>query len=182
MSAGCYLCEMNYAALTGRNIGDAVGACNLCGVLACLAHGMRDANRPAYVCGCCVPNLLAAAAVRLLDPVEMDPQTSPGDLQQLPDTPSRFSQWALDIDKVDDVIGDLADDRWAWIQQDMEYLLKLLVSPEAPAALRAFARPGADQARDLITAAAAIATKLNLPSHEMSPVLRQVAQGVRRYA
>lgn len=182
MGAGCYLCELNYGTITGRSNGDAVGACKLCGVLACLAHGMRNANRPAYVCGCCVPNLLAVAAVQHLGAEGSSPERPPGDSEPSPDTPSEFTQWALEIRSVDDVIADPTDDRWAWIREDMEYLEKLLVDPEAPALLRAFARPDAYQARALMAAAAAIATKVALPPHEMIPVLQQVAQAVKRYA
>jgi len=185
MSAACYLCELNYDTITGQSRGDAVGTCKLCGVLACLAHGMRNPNRPAYVCGCCVPNLLAAAAVRILgqgdSSVPRSPisPSAPGDHDALPDPPSGFSEWALTIGAVDDVIGDLADDHWAWLHEDIAYLSKFLAAGDAPTALRAFAHPDAEPARVLMAAAVAIATKLNLPAHEMSPALQPVAQLVQ---
>jgi hypothetical protein len=179
MGASCYLCEQNYGTITGKDRADAVGACKLCGVLACLAHGIRNPNRPAYVCGCCVPNLLAVAAVKRSGSGESPTRTPPSDTEPSPDAPSGFSQWAREISKVEDVIGDLADEHWAWLRDDMEYLSRLFVNPRAPAALRAYARSDADQARALMAAAAAIATKMNLPAHEMIPVLQQVAQSVK---
>jgi hypothetical protein len=182
MGADCYLCELSYDAIPEHSKGDAVGACKLCGVLACLAHGQRDANRPAFVCGCCLPNLLAAAAVKQLGGGDSPPQTSPDDHEPPPDTPSDFSQWALNISNVDDVIGDFADDRWAWLHEDIKFLSTLLVDQTMPAALRGFAQPDAGRARALMAAAAAIAIKLSLPSHEMIPVLQHVAQAVKRYA
>lgn len=182
MGSGCYLCEQHYGTITGQVNGDAVGACKLCGVFSCLAHGIRNPNRPAYVCGCCVPNLLSVAAVSHLGHADTSPPPSPGDHDALPDTPSALSQWALSISAVDDVIGDFADDHWGWMHTDMAYLAKFLVGSEAPAELRTFARPDTSQARHLMAAAVAFATKLNLPLHEMNPVLQRVAQAVTRHA
>lgn len=184
MGASCYLCERRYDTINGQNKGDAVGACKLCGVLACLAHGMRNASDPAYVCGCCVPNLLTVAAVWHLRGGDTPPRPSPGDQNPSPVNPSGFTQWAPKISKLDDVITDIADDQWAWIHRDIEYLLTLIVDREAPVALRMFAGPDASVARTLIAAAIAIATRLNLPSHEMLPVLQQAmtAAVVNRYA
>lgn len=182
MGAGCYLCEHQYGAIPEQDNGDAVGACKLCGVLACLAHGMRNPNRPAYVCGCCVPNLLAVAAVTRLGAGDAPPPTSPSDSEPPPTPPSDFSHWAADISNVDDVIADFANDSWAEIHHDIEYLSTFLADPAMPAALRAFAGSDAGQARALMAAAAAIASKLDLPPQEMNPVLRQVVQAVRRYA
>lgn len=180
MGAGCYLCEKKYDPIPGNRIGDAVGACKLCGVLACLAHGMRSASRPAYICGCCVPNLLAVAAVKHLGTGDSPLQPSPSGDKPSPDTPSGFSQWAIDISKVDDVISDLAHDRWKWLRDDTEYLSRLLGQPGSKvSAVLAFARPDADQARDLMAAAAAFATHLRLPPDEMILVLQQVGLDVR---
>lgn len=183
MGASCYLCERRYDTINGQSQGDAVGACKLCGVFACLAHGMRNANDPAYVCGCCVPNLLTVAALWHLRGGDPPPQGSPGDRQPSPESPSGFAQWAPRISKLDDVITDIADDQWAWIHEDIEYLLKLIVDREAPAALRAFAGPEASVARNLMAAAIAIATKLDMPSHEMLATLQQamLAAVVNRY-
>jgi hypothetical protein len=182
MGAGCYLCELNYGTIPGKSAGDAVGACKLCGVLACLAHAIRNASRPAYTCGVCVPNLLAAAAVRNLGAGGTPPRPVSGGDDPSPDAPSSYARWALDVDDIEDVIGSLADDRWAWMRDDVEYLQKLLVDPYAPASLRAFAHPGADRARTLMAAAAAFATHLRLPPHELLPELQQVAVDVKRHA
>ena len=176
MGASCYLCERRYDTINGQSRGDAVGACKLCGVLACLAHGMRNANDPAFVCGCCVPTLLTVAALWHLRGGDTPPRHSPDDGQASPKSPSGFTQLAPGISKLDDVITDIADDQWAWIHNDIEYLLKLLADREAPAALRAFAEPDAIVARTLMAAAIAIATKLNLPSNEMHPMLQQAMQ------
>lgn len=181
MGAGCYLCALNYGGIPGQSTGDAVGACKLCGVLACLAHGLRNANRPAWICGCCAPNLLATAAIKHLGAGGSPPQPATGDDGTSPNAPSGYSQWALDINEIDDVIGSLADERWAWMQQDVAYLSRLLAEPETPEALRAFARHGADRARTLMAAAAALATQLRLPPEEMIPALQHVAQNVKRH-
>jgi hypothetical protein len=183
MGANCYLCERSYDTINGQSPGDAVGACKLCGVFACLAHGMRNANDPAYVCGCCLPNLLTVAALWHLRSGGVSPQGSPGDRQPSPESPSGFAQWAPRISKLDDVITDIADEQWAEIHQYIEYLLKLLVDRDGPTALRAFAGPDAVVARNLMAAAIAIATKWNLPSHEMHPMLQQAMQAavVNRY-
>lgn len=176
MGASCYLCERRYDIINGQSPGDAVGACKLCGVLACLGHGMRNANDPAFVCGCCVPNLLTVAAAWHLRGGDTPPQTSPDDRQPSPKNPSGFAQLAPRISKLDDLITDIADDQWAWIHSDIEYLQKLLVDREAPAALRMFAAPDAVVARALMAAAIAIATRLKMPSHEMLPMLQQAMQ------
>lgn len=183
MGASCYLCERSYNTINGQRTGDAVGACKLCGVLACLAHGSRNANDPAFVCGCCMPNLLTVAAAWHLGEGDTPPAPSPNDRQTSPRSPSGFAQMAPRISKLDDVIPDIAGDQWAWIHNDIEYLLKLLADREAPAALRAFAEPDAIVARTLMAAAIAIATKLNLPSDEMHPMLQQAMQAavVNRY-
>ena len=178
MSASCYLCELNFGVLTKYSQGDAVGACKLCGVLACLAHGIRDKNRPAYVCGVCIPNLLAVAARNRLGTGEGPPEIAPIPDEPAPEAPSGFVQWASTIESVSDVISDFDDDHWASIRKDMTYLSRLLASREAPPALRAFARPDADQARELMAAAAALATQLNLPPDEMIAALEQAVASV----
>jgi len=183
MGAGCYLCELNYGTMPGKSAGDAAGACKLCGVLACLGHAIRDANRPAYLCGCCVPNLLAAAALNQLRAGDLPPDIAPppADDEPSPDMPSGYAQWAVDISEVNDAINDLADDRWTWLRADMSYLSKLLEDADAkgPEEVRMFAHPEARRARSLMGAAAAFAVQLNLPPYELTPVLQVVAQDVR---
>ncbi|TAM98173.1 MAG: hypothetical protein EPN40_06785 [Rhodanobacteraceae bacterium] len=76
------------------------------------------------------------------------------------------------------MIGDLVDDRWAWLQRDMESLSILFSATQVPAELSAFARQDAGRSRSLIAAAAAMAMALHLPPQEMIPVLQQVVQAV----
>lgn len=180
MGAACYLCELKYGSIPGQSPGDAVGACKLCGVLACLAHGMRDKSRPAYVCGCCVVGLLTVAAGKKSGGAGAPPVRPPDDNGPSTDLPSGFSLWARDIDDVEDVIDDLADERWTWMRNDAAYLSGLLAGPDTPADLRAYARPGAAKARSLMAAAVALATQLNLPEHELLPALQRVVLEVRR--
>ena len=184
MGASCYLCERRYDTINGQNKGDAVGACKLCGVLAWSSARHAQCERPRLRLRGCVPNLLTVAAVWHLRGGDTPPTPSPGDQNPSPVNPSGFTQWAPKISKLDDVITDIADDQWAWIHRDIEYLVKLIVDREAPVALRMFAGPDASVARTLIAAAIAIATRLNLPSHEMLPVLQQAmtAAVVNRYA
>ncbi|WP_297649471.1 hypothetical protein [Hydrogenophaga sp.] len=184
MGAACYLCEHQYGLIPGQSAGDAVGACKLCGVLACLAHGMRDKSRPAYVCGCCVVGLLTVAAGKTSGGAGDSPAgPGPGagdDRDPTEGTPSGFAIWAQGIEDVEDLIGDLAEERWTWLRHDATYLSELLAGPDTPASLKAYARPGAARARALMGAAAALATQLNLPESELAPALQHVVQEVRR--
>lgn len=179
MGAACYLCELNYGTIPDHGRGDAVGACKLCGVLACLAHGVRNKSRPAYICGCCAPNLLTAAAHKA-GGAAAPPARPPDAGDPAGDLPSGFAIWARDIEDVSDVITDLADDHWAWLRDDMDYLSRLLAGTELPADLRAYARPEAARARVLMAAAAALAVRLELPERELLPELQRVALEVRR--
>ena len=75
MTASCYLCEKGgHETLPDTSVGDAVGACKLCGVLACLGHGQRDGGQPAYICGICLANLLAVASTKKISTA---PPTTP---------------------------------------------------------------------------------------------------------
>lgn len=180
MGAACYLCEHQYGLIPGQSPGDAVGACKLCGVLACLAHGMRDKSRPAYVCGCCVVGLLAAAAGKTAGGKGDAPAGPRDDRDPTAGGPSGFALWAREVEEVEDVIDDLAGERWTWLRDDAAYLSQLLAGPETPVSLRGYARPGATRSRALMGAAAAFATQLNLPESELAPSLRLVVQEVRR--
>ncbi len=178
MGAGCYLCESGYGYIPDTAPGDAVGACKLCGVLACLAHGVRNKSRPAYVCGCCVPNLLAAAAALTLPmnpPGGVPPPTGQTDHGEPPgDQPSSFVRWTREVNQADDVIGDLAEPRWEQLRDRMAYFSRWLAGAEAPAILRGYSHPGAEQARILMAAAIAFASELELPGHELLPALQEV--------
>jgi hypothetical protein len=180
MGAACYLCELKYGLIPGQSAGDALGACKLCGVLACLAHGMRDKSRPAYVCGCCVVGLLTVAAGKTSGGVGAPPPSPPDDSNPSTDQPSGFSIWAQSLHDVEDVISDLADERWTWMRDDAAYLSKLLAGPDTPDDLKAYAQPGAAKARSLMAAAVALAIQLNLPEHELLPSLQRVVLEVRR--
>lgn len=164
MAASCYLCEQGYDTIPERSTGDAVGACKLCGVLACLGHGMRNPNRPAYVCGCCVPNLLAAAAVHRVDPARV---------------PSDLAAWARDVVTVQDVIVDFDGDHWGGVRNRMESLLRIFARRDMADALQMFEQARPDASMSLLAAATAIAVTLNLPQDELLPVLRGVTQAVQ---
>jgi hypothetical protein len=177
MGAACYLCEMNYGTIPGHSPGDAVGACKLCGALACLAHGLRNGSRPAYICGCCLPNLLIAAATRQTGGKAAAPPADDPGPSSYP--PAGYTAWARDIDEVADVLGDPADDRWAWMRSDVEFLSRPFDAAEVPEELRGYARPGAAAARQLLGTAMALAVALRLPEHELLPAL-QVALELNR--
>jgi hypothetical protein len=180
MGAACYLCELKYGSIPGQSPGDAVGACKLCGVLACLAHGMRDKSRPAYVCGCCVVGLLTVAAGKTSGGAGAPPARPPDDSGPSTDQLSGFSIWAQGVHDIEDVIGDWADERWAEVRDDAAYLSRLLAGPAAPKDLKAYARPGAAQARSLMAAAVALATQLDLTEQDLLPLLQRVVLEVRR--
>jgi len=183
MSAGCYLCELNFGVIPDQSQGEAVGSCKLCGVLACLAHGYRNADRPAYICGVCLPNLLTVAAVRKLPKGDDPPTRASSDDAPEPEPTgdSGFAAWAGEIDEVEDVIGDFAGDRWLSIRNDVSYLVGFLARSEATI-LPAFSEANAIQSRTLMATAVAIATHERLPEHEMIPMLRRATVAVHRYA
>lgn len=168
MGAACYLCALGYGTIPDAFPGDAVGACKLCGVLACLAHGMRDKSVPAYQCGCCVVGLLATAARRQTGDDPPAPPAPPGgDGTPPPGSPPGFAIRAHSIDTVEDVIVDFSEPRWDGVRSDMAMLERDLAGAGAPAVLRAFSRPQAARARRLLAAAIAVAAKLELPGDEV---------------
>ena len=172
MGAGCYLCEMRYGTIPGHEAGDAVGACKQCSVFACLAHGYRNGSKPAYICGCCLPNLLTTAAIKQVGIGGGPSKPSPGG-PSTGDTPS-YTDPAIDITELADAIGNLQDDRWSWLNKDVEFLTRALAEPAAPELLRGFTNPNAARARELMAAAVAIAHQLRLPAHELLPPLQAV--------
>ena len=167
MAAGCYLCERRYAEIPGQAAGDAVGACKLCGVLACLAHGRRDPNRPAYICGCCIPNLLAAAAMRRVDPDRAPPDMSP---------------WARDVDTIKDVLSDFDGEHWSTVRSDIAFLSNQFDNREAPEALQSAGGAMNLRERQLMASAIAIAVRLGLPADELAPTLQLLTTEMRRHA
>lgn len=183
MGAGCYLCELNMAVFPSTQAGDAVGACKLCGVLACSGHAQRNRNLPAYHCGICKPNVLAAAAVRqapaappAIPPPPPPPPTGGTRVAGTP-TDAGYAQWAATIDDVTDVIDDFDSERWQALHADVDYLEGYLDSTDMPRELRVFGH--SRKARRLMATAAALATQLNMPVSEMTPVLALVAEAVR---
>ena len=178
MTASCYLCvKGGYGTLPDTSPGDAVGACKLCGVLACLGHGQRDGGQPAYICGICLANLLAAASTKQIPtaPPKIPPRPPDGEKKPEPATTMGYAQWAALIDDPRDVIDDYDEQRWAAVRKDVDYLAGALSSSDLPQELRVFAGAELGRARVLMGAAVAIATKLSLPLEEMIPQLQQVA-------
>lgn len=167
MAAGCYLCERRYAEIPGQAAGDAVGACKLCSVLACLAHGRRDPNRPAYICGCCIPNLLAAAAM-----CRFDADRSPPDM----------GQWARDVDTIKDVVPDFDGEHWSDVRSDITFLSNLFDNGEAPEALQSAGGTMNLRERQLMAGAIAIAVRFGLPADELAPTLQLLTMELRRHA
>jgi hypothetical protein len=185
MSAGCYLCELKYGTIPEQHAGDAVGACKLCGILACRGHAYRNGGKPAYICGICIPNLLTVAAIRKM-PKDGEP---PFDIPSTdsrdggPNAPPDFGAWPGDVNYVEDVIDDFDTDRWKSIRSDAAYLVSLLTRP-GPTIFQPFSKSGAAQARVLLATAIGLATHFHLPTHEMIPLLReatQAAQMAQRY-
>lgn len=191
MTASCYLCEKGgHGTLPDTSIGDAVGACKLCGVLACLGHGQRDGGQPAYLCGICLANLLAAASTKQIPtaPPKISPRTPDGKTPQPPDgerkpepaTTMGYAQWVAGINDPRDVIGDYDEQRWASVRERADYVAGALSSSYLPPELRVFAGAELARARVLMGAAVAIADKLSLPLAEMIPQLQQVDDALLR--
>lgn len=167
MAASCYLCAKRCDEIPGQVAGDAVGVCKYCGVLACLAHGWRNGNAPAYVCGVCVPTLLTAAATRRLGPDVASPD---------------LDQWARNVDVVSDVVPDFDGDHWASVRGDAAFLAGQLDKRGAPEALQTLGSRMNLRERQLMAAAIAIAVRLRLPAGDMTPTLREVVTAMRRHA
>jgi hypothetical protein len=189
MTASCYLCAKGgHGTLPGTSIGDAVGTCKLCGVLACLGHGQRDDGWPAYICGICLANLLAVASTKQIPtaapkisprpPDGKAPQSPEGEKKPEPATTMAYAQWAAGINDPRDVIGDYDEQRWASVRADADYVARALSRSDLPRELRAFAGAELGQARVLMGAAVAIATQLSLPLQEMIPQLQPVADAL----
>ena len=186
MTASCYLCEKGgHETLPDTSVGDAVGACKLCGVLACLGHGQRDGGQPAYICGICLANLLAVASTKKISTAPpttptlpsdgKPPQPSGGDQTSEPAPITGYALWAAGINGPRDVIDDYEEPRWASVRNDADYLARALSGSDLPQELRVFAGAELAQARVLMGAALAVATKLSLAPEEMIPQLQQVA-------
>lgn len=179
MTASCYLCaEGGRPTLPGKRAGDAVGACKLCGVLACLGHGQRDPGQPAFVCGICLANLLAAASTKQVPTAPPTPPTPPpgGGEKREPAVGIAYAQWAAGINDPRDVIDDYDEHRWASVRHDADYLARALTGPVVPPELRMFDGAELEQARVLMGTAIAIATQLSLTFGEMIPPLRLLTE------
>jgi len=163
---------MKYGTIPGHDAGDAVGACKQCSVFACLAHGYRNGGKPAYICGCCLPNLLTTAAIKQVG-IGGGP-SKPSPARPSTSGPPSYADPAIDINELADAIADLHEHRWAWLRKDVEYLARALAEPRAPEFLRGFANPSATRSRELMAAAVAIAHQLKLPAHELLPSLQAV--------
>lgn len=181
MGASCYLCELNMAVFPSTQAGDAVGACKLCGVLACSGHAKRNRNGPLYECGICKPNVLAAAAANQLPPAAppaAPSPPSPGGGRPGGVTPGGgYAQRAATVEDVGDVIDDIDDDRWYQVREDIAHLTRYMANSDMPQALRSFA-PN-ERSRRLLAAAAALATRLEMPVSEMTPLLAVATEAVR---
>lgn len=189
MTASCYLCEKGgHSTLPDTSVGEAVGACKLCGVLACLGHGLRDGGAPAYICGICLANLLAAASTQEMPtaPPKTPPRTPDRETPPPPDREKKrepantmgYAQWAAGINDPRDVIDDYDEQRWVSVRADADYIARALSGSDLPQELRVFAAAESQRARVLMGAAVAIATKLSLPLEEMIPQLQPVANAL----
>jgi hypothetical protein len=182
MSAGCYLCELKLGTIPLEEAGDAVGGCRLCGVFACRGHAIRDPKYPRFVCGVCLPNLLAAAAAKVAGTGGGSPKTvgpRPPDGKQPPGM-AAYDEFAGDIQSVEDVISDFGADRWKAIRNDVDYLARFVTQSDA-AIFRPFARVVTSQAALLMAAAIALATYLRLPEEQLIPALRESVMAARQH-
>ena len=63
MPTSCYCCHAGHKKIPNTILGDVLGSCENCSILACAAHAQRDASYPRWICVLCDTSLLAAASL-----------------------------------------------------------------------------------------------------------------------
>jgi hypothetical protein len=150
-----------------------------------LGHGLRNRGGPAYICGICLANTLAAASTSHLStappkpsppPAGGKPPPPPDSGKREPATATGYAQLAAGINDPRDLIDDYDEQRWASVRQGADYLARALGGPDMPQELRVFASAGLERSRVLMGAAVAIATELGLSTEEMITQLQPVVE------
>jgi len=173
MSASCYLCATGHSAtIPNTAAGDAVGVCQVCGVLACQGHGIRDANYPRWICVICDPSLLAVAALLQSD--------SKSAQQALTGVPEALIPAARTIRSAREYFDARSNDSWWWVVDDARSIAEAL--PMDDRTLGPLLSSLSPDGRLLLSCALAIADRLKLEDEELIPLLRQLRSGTRAYA
>ena len=171
MGARCYLCAFGHTQHVDEAPDDeAIGACKLCGILACRGHGKRNPNRPAWHCVLCMPALVTTAGIvrsNATDPVRdvlKDAQPDlVADARQIDSVDDFLDRYGYDGDSpVRALVSDAQDLASAWRHQDWE--------PGFAHARWMGATPA--PALAMVAFGVLLADRLALPEHELMPVLR----------
>jgi hypothetical protein len=168
MAATCYLCAIGHKTIPNTQAGDAVGACKICGVLACQGHGVRDASYPRWICVLCDLTLLAVAAV--LQGGDENAQAA------LRDVSEEVVRAARSIRSARQYFEGRAKDSWWWIAAAAEEYRHLPPSALDAATSRMW-RGLTDDGRELMGCALAIVDRLEVPDAELIAPLRGVRAG-----
>jgi hypothetical protein len=172
MTASCYLCAIGNKTIPNTDAGDALGVCQLCNVLACRGHAVRDANYPRWICVLCDLTLLTVAAV--LQSGDEGAQRA-----ALSDVSEEVIRTARSIRSARHYFRNRPRDSWGWIEQAAEEYRGLPASA-LDGELSPMWRDMSDDGQEMIRFALAIIDKLDVRDAELIGVLRGVRAGVVR--
>lgn len=172
MTASCYLCAIGNKTIPDTEAGDAVGACKVCGVLACQGHAVRDATYPRWICVLCDLTLLTVAAIL---------QSGDEDAQQaaLRGVSEEVVRSARAIGSARQYFQRRAEGSWSWLPKAADDYRGLPASALEGVASRMWRRLP-DDGQELMRCALAIVDKLKIADDEMPEMLRHVRAGVVR--
>jgi hypothetical protein len=166
MGADCYYCATGYAGrIPGMEAGPAVGTCQICNVLSCLAHGVRDHRHPRWICVACDVGLMAVAAV--LKSENRDAQRA-----ALEGISERLVLLAKAIGSVSEYLGN-REGEWEWVEREARDYVDMPFPPEAgplPRLLESMPPDG----RLLMASALAMVDRLQIEAGQLLPFLRTI--------
>jgi len=172
MTASCYLCAIGNKTIPNTDAGDAVGVCQICNVLACQGHAVRDANYPRWICVLCDLTLLTVAGV--LQSGDEGAQRA-----ALSDVSEEVIRAARSIRSARQYFRNRPRDSWGWIQGAAEEYRGLPASA-LDGELSRMWRDMSDDGQEMIRCALAIVDKLDLRDSELIGILRGVRAAVVR--
>src|SRR6185369_2552992 len=172
MTASCYLCAIGNKTIPNTDAGDALGVCQICNVLACQGHAVRDANYPRWICVLCDLTLLTVAGV--LQSGDEGAQRA-----ALSNVSEEVIRAARSIRSARQYFRNRPRDSWGWIQSAAEEYRGLPASA-LDSELSPMWRGMSDDGQEMIRCALAIVDKLDLRDSELIGILRGVRAAVVR--